>query len=112
LEYNISEAAVKMAAVSESSNHGTVPLLDPATGRPWQHESAQHESVMETVKRLAGSALPLFDEHPEYRQAAGLECEVGAGDAVFIPRGWHHALLSEDDPAFCAHAAINYWFEE
>jgi hypothetical protein len=54
----------------------------------------------------------LFDSLPEYREAAGLSCDVGAGEAIYIPTGWHHALLSGNDPELCAHAAINHWFAD
>ena len=59
----------------------------------------------------AAAGWRVFEEHPLYRGAEGLECEVGPGEAVYIPKGWHHALLSEDSPGLCAHAAVNYWFE-
>ncbi|CEM25725.1 unnamed protein product [Vitrella brassicaformis CCMP3155] len=43
---------------------------------------------------------------PEFGKASYVDCEVGAGDALFIPKGWWHFIKSLD-----ASISVSFWFE-
>ena len=44
---------------------------------------------------------------------SALICEIGAGEALFIPHHWAHAVLSANEPAsgFGLNLAVNVWWE-
>jgi len=46
--------------------------------------------------------------HPKVAAASPLVCELRAGDALFIPKGWHHAVISTS-PTLRRNMAINLW---
>src|SRR4029077_1058107 len=45
------------------------------------------------------------ERFPRFGSASVLDCVVGPGDVLFIPRGWWHYLRSES-PSI----SINHWF--
>jgi hypothetical protein len=66
---------------------------------------------------LAGQPISLVDvdapdlgQHPRFADAleAGLQAELGPGDAIYIPSLWWHAVASLDDLG----AMINFWWRE
>jgi hypothetical protein len=43
--------------------------------------------------------------------ARGLTCDVAAGELLFIPYHWHHAVLTRPSaPPDCWSVALNWWF--
>merc|ERR1712000_797082 len=47
---------------------------------------------------------------PLLREASMIECEVRAGDMLFLPAGWFHNVTSFSDNDAGLHMAFNYWF--
>ena len=43
---------------------------------------------------LVDVTAPDLAAHPKYKDARGLVCRVSAGDALYVPLGWHHAVHS------------------
>ena len=45
-------------------------------------------------------------------QAVGnaFECELKAGEQLYLPCGWFHEVRSYGDSAEGGHLALNYWF--
>ena len=51
---------------------------------------------------------PDFDAFPLLREALplGLRAELAAGDALYLPRGWHHAVSA---PSGQLNVSLSYW---
>ena len=47
--------------------------------------------------------------HPKLASATPLVCELKAGDSLFIPKGWHHAVVSEATGR--RNLAVNTWYD-
>ena len=47
--------------------------------------------------------------HPAVARASPFLCEVRRGDALFLPRGWHHAVISTSRGAR-RNLAVNLWY--
>lgn len=41
---------------------------------------------------------------------AAFECEVAAGDMLYLPAGWFHEVTSFGELETGGHLAFNYWF--
>jgi len=67
------------------------------------------ESVRQNVAKLNIFDAALDETYPAVRAASPLLCELRAGDALFLPRGWHHAVISEGDGA--RNVAVNMWYD-
>ena len=68
-----------------------------------------HEQVRKNVARIN-----VFDEavgttHPEIHKAAPLVCQLDAGETLFLPKGWHHAVISSAEGA--RNLAVNTWYD-
>jgi oxalate decarboxylase/phosphoglucose isomerase-like protein (cupin superfamily) len=61
------------------------------------------------------ASINVFDEavtehtHPALRKASPMVCELNAGESLFIPKGWHHAVISTGD-ARNRNLAVNTWY--
>lgn len=58
--------------------------------------------------------INVFDEdvgksHPLVHRASPTICEIKPGDALFIPKGWHHAVISSAETA--RNVAVNTWYD-
>ncbi|CAE8725027.1 unnamed protein product, partial [Polarella glacialis] len=50
--------------------------------------------------------------YKSYAHASGVTCTVRAGEALFIPAFWHHAVHSRGAEAgHCLSLSVNFWFE-
>ena len=47
---------------------------------------------------------PDLARYPRYAHASPLQCELGVGDVLFIPRYWYHQVLTTED---CV--SVNYF---
>lgn len=47
-------------------------------------------------------------EFPRYAQSMGASCEVSAGDVLYIPAYWHHAVVTVPDEQ-CVGVSLNLW---
>lgn len=84
------------------SRHRAAPPAAPATQPP----SFSRIDVSLPPRQLR-SRFPLFPGI-----GSCLECEVRAGQALYLPAGWFHEVtsFSGDGAAGPTHLALNYWF--
>lgn len=92
-EYNVTTAVTRVVSATVSDNHALVPVF--------RTETEEAKEMSEAIR----------NDYPKYLDAAGLQCEVGPGDTIVIPKLWHHALASDPDDS-CIHMATNWWFAE
>ena len=72
-----------------------------------------NETVHETVRKNV-AMINVFDDavgetHPNVRQSSPLVCELSEGDALFLPKGWHHAVISSAEGR--RNLAVNTWYD-
>jgi hypothetical protein len=58
--------------------------------------------------------INVFDDavgetHPQIKHASPLVCDLREGDALFLPKGWHHAVISSAEHA--RNVAVNTWYD-
>ena len=58
--------------------------------------------------------INVFDEtvgetHPEVAKASPSICTLHEGDALLLPKGWHHAVISTAQNA--RNLAVNTWYD-
>ncbi|CAJ1460960.1 unnamed protein product [Effrenium voratum] len=73
--------------------------------------AAQHlerRSTGHSVIDVAQPALPkeLLDS---YKEAKGMTCDLQAGDVLYIPSRWHHAVFTTPDDS-CTALSLNLWY--
>jgi ribosomal protein L16 Arg81 hydroxylase len=49
--------------------------------------------------------MPDLEEFPAFSQATRFECELGPGDALYIPPGWWHHVRS-----LSVSFSVSHWF--
>ena len=77
-EFNVSTGHTRVVSATLSDNHALIP-------------------VNRTETNLTGSEITneaIQREFPRYGGAAGLQCDVGPGEFILIPRLWHRASLA------------------
>ena len=72
-----------------------------------------NETVHEAVRQNV-AVINVFDEgvgqsHPDIAKATPYVCELGEGDALFLPKNWHHAVISSAETA--RNVAVNTWYD-
>jgi len=72
-----------------------------------------NDTVHETTRQNV-ALINVFDErvehnHPTVTQATPTVCDLDEGDALFLPKGWHHAVISSAQNA--RNIAVNLWFD-
>jgi len=87
-------------------------------------EAEEEETEMVRIKDTDGGAalpqnfskvdmgLPAEEREarwPLLQEASMVECEVRAGDMLFLPAGWFHNVTSFSDGDAGFHMALNYW---
>ncbi len=72
-------------------------------------KESKEEKVRHNVARLNIFASDLLDTHPTVADASPTLCEIHPGDALFIPKGWHHAVIST--AAERRNIAVNLWYD-
>ena len=65
--------------------------------------------VRHNVAKLNVFAEDVATTHPKVTEARAMVCELHAGEALFLPRGWHHAVISHA-PAR-RNLAVNTWYD-
>ena len=65
-----------------------------------------------TVRPTLG--VNVFDDavatsHPTIAKASPTVCQLNAGDALFLPKGWHHAVISAAEGR--RNVAVNTWYD-
>jgi len=83
--------------------------LDPATGTATFANETTHEQVRKNV-----AMINVFDErvgttHPDVSRASPMICELSEGEALFMPKAWHHAVISSAEGA--RNVAVNTWYD-
>jgi len=71
--------------------------------------STEHERVRHNVAKLNIFASDIATTHPKVASAKAMICELNAGEALFIPRGWHHAVISHAPEK--RNLAVNTWYD-
>lgn len=69
--------------------------------------AANRTSAGHSVVDIAGRVDP--ERFPRYAQARGMSCHLMAGDVLYIPSGWHHAVLTTPDTS-CVGLSLNLWY--
>mmetsp|Transcript_68798 Transcript_68798/g.224109 ORF Transcript_68798/g.224109 Transcript_68798/m.224109 type:complete len:121 (+) Transcript_68798:78-440(+) len=67
------------------------------------NRSSSGHSVIDVADAQQAAQFPL------YAQAAGVNCKVGAGDVLYIPSFWHHAVATTPNEN-CTGLSLNLWF--
>lgn len=67
------------------------------------NRSTSGHSVIDVANAQQAAQFPL------YAQAAGVNCKVGAGDVLYIPSFWHHAVATTPNEN-CTGLSLNLWF--
>ena len=52
---------------------------------------------------------PDLARFPRFSEARRVECELGAGDVLFMPAFWWHEVRSHPDPLEMRNMAVNFW---
>ena len=73
----------------------------------------ENETVHEAQRKNV-AMINVFDEnvgssHPTVYKASPTVCELRAGDALFLPKGWHHAVISAAEGR--RNLAVNTWYD-
>ena len=60
--------------------------------------------------------INVFDEkvaqtHPKVKSAQPMVCELNEGEALFMPTGWHHAVISHTPEGRARNIAVNTWYD-
>lgn len=69
----------------------------------------QHEQVRHNVAKLNVFAADVASTHPKVASAKAMLCELHPGEALFLPRGWHHAVISHAPER--RNLAVNTWYD-
>ena len=85
----------------------------------WQYDEARgtlSDAPAKTLRRIDNFYhLDVFNEAAVHEELAprALLCELRAGEALYIPHPWAHAVLSQNEPAsgFGLNLAVNVWWE-
>lgn len=72
-----------------------------------------NETVHEAQRKNV-AWINVFDEevgstHPTIHEASPSVCELNAGEALFLPKGWHHAVISAAEGR--RNVAVNAWYD-
>ena len=72
-----------------------------------------NETVHEAMRKNV-AWINVFDEavatsHPDIAKASPSVCQLDAGDALFLPKGWHHAVISSAEGR--RNVAVNTWYD-
>ncbi len=85
------------------------PALDVAAGSAGAGATVTDNHAMEdafAAPPAAGTEAALWAGG-----AAGLTCDVAAGEVLYMPYHWHHAVATAPAPApDCTSVALNWWF--
>jgi lysine-specific demethylase 8 len=57
------------------------------------------------LKSMVNPSDPDFKRYPKFKHATILEGELGAGDVLFIPKGWFHYIYSPEQSI-----SLNCWY--
>ena len=92
----------------------TPPANGPAAPKPLPANFSQIRPGM--------SAKDVETRFPEFSNAAGVSCDISAGEMLYLPAGWYHNVTSFNAPpaaagasgsdpkqASSSHLAFNYW---
>jgi len=69
----------------------------------------QHEKVRHNVAKLNIFADDIKTTHPKVAAASPTICELNEGEALFLPKGWHHAVISVAPER--RNIAVNTWYD-
>lgn len=65
-------------------------------------------SRMDRVHSIIDVASPsIAEEFPRYAQASSVTCQLGAGDALYVPSYWHHSEVTRPDDK-CIGLSIHF----
>merc|ERR1712008_213959 len=81
------------------SLNGSVHILDVTS----LHRTSHGHSVVDIADP---SAIQRF---PRYKEVRAINCSVEAGDVLYIPSQWHHAVLTTPDSS-CVGLSLNLWY--
>jgi len=67
------------------------------------------EKVRRNVAKVNVFAPDVAATHPSVARASPTVCELAEGDALFVPRGYHHAVVSASPSQ--RNVAVNLWYD-
>ncbi len=70
-----------------------------------QSSLSNHSVIDAEYPLLEKEPKPDIDLFPLYYQAEKIECNLTAGDILYLPQGWWHWIFSESETI-----AVNFWF--
>jgi len=91
-------------------------LLLPPAAHP---QLLRYAPLTDVRVDAAGAGVLVSDNHARWDAfraedealEGAITCDVEAGEALFIPYGWHHAVQTQPSPApDCWSVALNWWF--
>jgi len=68
-----------------------------------------HEAQRKNVARINVFDAQVGATHPTVEKASPTVCELREGDALFLPKGWHHAVISAAEGR--RNIAVNTWYD-
>lgn len=74
----------------------------------WEQMRIEGLKVRSSHSHVNMSA-PDFAQHPRYKQARPVRCKVQAGDGLYIPSFWNHAVKSDHNKGELS-IAVNHWY--
>ena len=100
--------SVLLLRPAEAEKLGYQPATDVGAGTAGAGALVSDNHAFEADGFVQGGRASLGDA--EWAGgAAGLTCHLEAGEVLFIPFRWHHAVRTEP-AADCTSVALNYWF--
>ena len=105
-------AKLNVFAADVATTHPKVPRITHATTRCTAH--VVHDYFRRRHCLTTFVARVTRDLHVTFflwkvSGASAMICELHAGDALFLPRGWHHAVISHAPER--RNLAVNTWYD-
>jgi len=107
---------VLLSRPSEQKNLYYLPAFDVQAGMRLENGTVRSSGVRKANRTSSGhSVVDLANPEtaarfPRYSRASSLRCRIKAGDVLFIPSFWHHAVATAPDES-CAGLSLNLWYQ-